>query len=628
MGHEKGTYFYAIRVNTRQTIEDQPAWMKYPADNAGNVGEQVTYGYNGQGTLNSLYSNTASYYYVPQTTYDAAGRMTKRLLGAANLGSAPVLTSSYYYQGWNVQGGRLRMVETKDSQNTLYQRLSYTYDPAGNITAILDGANSSQKQCFAYDNLYRLTSAKVGNNDANCSGSLGSGEYADETYAYDGTTGNLSSKTGMGSYTYDASHKHAVATTSAGGSFSYDANGNMTHRDLPDVLDANTYDYTFDAENRLVQAKKNGSIVATLTYDGDGKRVKAVQGGTTTAFVGGYFEWSGSTSTIVKYYQAGGQTAAMRTGSGSGTSGLRFSLSDHLGSTMLTINADLSGRADQLYKPWGESRYASGALGTKYTYTGQYSYATPSANDFGLMYYRARYYDPLVGRWAQPDSIIPQQSQGVQAWDRYAGMNNNPVRWNDPSGHCIGDDWCTEKSHNTKQPQPSYSGSPIKGAQVQVSIAVGFPIESDSKIALVPILFYSVNFVFDNDYGFQIFGSKRDAEFVTKNGSTSYRAGPAELKEPSHLLSLSTTVAAGFIGGSGFRTTNDYQGRSEDQQLGLGVVQGDYYVGYNEKTGQFDSSYLWGADLGYSWGLPITVGNIALKSDPLFNMPRLGPPPR
>lgn len=28
--------------------------------------------------------------------------------------------------------------------------------------------------------------------------------------------------------------------------------------------------------------------------------------------------------------------------------------------------------------------------------------------------------------------------QGVQAWDRFAYTNNNPVRYTDPSGHCIG----------------------------------------------------------------------------------------------------------------------------------------------------------------------------------------------
>ncbi len=49
----------------------------------------------------------------------------------------------------------------------------------------------------------------------------------------------------------------------------------------------------------------------------------------------------------------------------------------------------------------------------------------------------ARWYDPALGRFAQPDTIIPQQSQGTQAWDRYAYVNNNPLRYNDPSGHRV-----------------------------------------------------------------------------------------------------------------------------------------------------------------------------------------------
>ena len=35
------------------------------------------------------------------------------------------------------------------------------------------------------------------------------------------------------------------------------------------------------------------------------------------------------------------------------------------------------------------------------------------------------------------DSIIPLATQGVLAWDRYAYVNNNPLRYIDPSGHCI-----------------------------------------------------------------------------------------------------------------------------------------------------------------------------------------------
>ena len=143
-------------------------------------------------------------------------------------------------------------------------------------TTILDAANSDQKQCFGYDTLNRLTSAAVGDNLSGCTGSSGgNGEYTDESYSYNATTGNLASKTGMGTYTYPGATQprpHAVTSTTTGWSYAYDANGNMTHRAQQE---ADYYDFVYDAANRLSQAKKNGSLVAKFTYDGDGKRVKS-----------------------------------------------------------------------------------------------------------------------------------------------------------------------------------------------------------------------------------------------------------------------------------------------------------------------------------------------------------------
>jgi hypothetical protein len=33
--------------------------------------------------------------------------------------------------------------------------------------------------------------------------------------------------------------------------------------------------------------------------------------------------------------------------------------------------------------------------------------------------------------------MVPEAVQGVQAWDRFAYVNNSPVNFNDPSGHCL-----------------------------------------------------------------------------------------------------------------------------------------------------------------------------------------------
>jgi len=154
-----------------------------------------------------------------------------------------------------------------------------------------------------------------------------------------------------------------------------------------------------------------------------------------------------STTVWTKYYFAGAFRIASRTCSDTTCTDPVYYLSDHLGSTSLTTNASGNKIAELRYTAWGEVRYTWGSTPTDYTYTGQYS----NVPDFGLMYYNARWYDPGLGRFAQADTIVPLESQGVQAWDRYAGMNNNPVRYNDPSGHDVG---CAGKdASDCKKPQ-------------------------------------------------------------------------------------------------------------------------------------------------------------------------------
>jgi RHS repeat-associated protein len=144
--------------------------------------------------------------------------------------------------------------------------------------------------------------------------------------------------------------------------------------------------------------------------------------------------WNGPVGS--PYDDAGSQRLAMRTGSSANTN-LKWLVGDHLGSTSVT--ADYAGTliSRTLYKPWGEVRYQSGTLPTKYTYTGQYSHT----GDFGLMFYVARWYDPVLGRFAQADTIVPGAGKPL-AWDRYAYALNSPIRYTDPTGHFSEDEMC------------------------------------------------------------------------------------------------------------------------------------------------------------------------------------------
>jgi RHS repeat-associated protein len=176
---------------------------------------------------------------------------------------------------------------------------------------------------------------------------------------------------------------------------------------------------------------------AVFTYDGDGQRVKSEMttnlGTTTTYFISNYYEVTDD-GRVTKYYYAGAQRVAMRQYKIPEPDTLTYILSDHLGSTSLTTDATGNLLSEMRYTPWGEVRYDSGNTPTKYQYTGQFSYA----QDFGLLFYNARWYDPYLNHFTQPDSIVPTSVQGVQAWDRYAYANNNPLKYNDPSGHCVG----------------------------------------------------------------------------------------------------------------------------------------------------------------------------------------------
>jgi RHS repeat-associated protein len=56
------------------------------------------------------------------------------------------------------------------------------------------------------------------------------------------------------------------------------------------------------------------------------------------------------------------------------------------------------------------------------------------SSGFGLMFYNARWYDPYLNHMTQPDTIVPDPYNS-QDYDRYSYARNNPIRYNDPSGH-------------------------------------------------------------------------------------------------------------------------------------------------------------------------------------------------
>jgi len=404
------------------------------------VGEIRRYPQGGNTTYDVLavVSDTVSgkdlgtYAYVSNVKYNAAGQILEIEYGNK--------TKTIYT--YNTQSLRLLRFETKDAQGQLIQDLHYDYDSAGNIKGITDTVNTAT-QTFYYDALNRLTQAQ--------------GNYGTKFYQYN-QIGNIIQKDNL-TFTYgqNGAGPHAVTSLSNGTTFQYDANGNMKKK-----TDANgaVWDYLYDTENRLTEVKKSNATQAKFYYDGDGGRVKRVNYDngsiaiednaglfdvskfsyaknltidslpaattTTTKYVGSLYEINGSAPTRYIYL---GDTRVAQVQSGQ----VVYYHGDHLGGTNIVTNNN--GVVKELceYLPFGgfarHEKYGNSAEVAHFYFTGK-----QLDEKTGLYYYGARYYDPTVGKFLTPDTLI-QDPYNPQSLNRYSYCGNNPVNRIDPDGH-------------------------------------------------------------------------------------------------------------------------------------------------------------------------------------------------
>ena len=345
--------------------------------------------------------------FITNVDYNASGQITKIQFGNGNV-------TDYTYNSLNF---RLTNIKTTNSLAQVIQDLSYQYDSGGNITSITDNVNTAD-QTFGYDALNRLTSANA------------PGTYGNKTYAYD-TIGNITSKDGI-TYLYgeNGDGPHAVTSGSDGSTFSYDANGNMLTMNKGGV----SWAYIYDTENRLTEVKKNSQTQAQYEYDGDGGRTKKISytwvGGNptteTTRYVGSLYEESSSQITN-HIFMGDSRIASITNGI------LKYYHTDHLGGTNLMT--DSVGAVKQIveYDPWGKT-VRDTISGTPDQQAWHLFTSKQFDKESELYYYGARYYNPVIGRFIQPDPLVAYPTN-PQSFNRYSYVHNNPINFVDPTGH-------------------------------------------------------------------------------------------------------------------------------------------------------------------------------------------------
>lgn len=239
-------------------------------------------------------------------------------------------------------------------------------------------------------------------------------------------------------YTYDNGPTGMNRLLSIGGSgaatFTYTTNGDVETRTEGGV----TWTYAYNEMGLLREVKEGSTVRAQYFYDGLGRRVKTVEGGTTTYVVYGLgmdpiFERSVSGSTTdTRYVFANGMRIAKLVGNAAPFTAYYYHV-DSLGSTWRITDAAKAVALSTPYEPFGRSWGSTGNLAAseRYRFLGE-----RNDTESGLTNLRARQYDSRTGRFTSMDPVLGASGE-PQTLNRYPYVVNNPGRYIDPTGEFL-----------------------------------------------------------------------------------------------------------------------------------------------------------------------------------------------
>ena len=449
----KTNYYYDTFARVRQQstrFDDGTVYNQHWAyDNLGRLqtetdatGGGVRYNYNSNHWLASIddkdikdaAGNARRHWQA--NAIDAYGNVTQDKLGA-------YISRSHTF---DQSTGLIKTINASASGQGNLQNWLYDWDNLGNLKYRHDYVTGN-RETFTYDALNRVKTSRISSPKGNTN--------TDINY---NALGNITSKTGVGTYYYESSRPHAVTrvTGSRANSYQYDANGNMT-RD-------NQRQLTYNSFNKPTKIVK-GSYQVEFYYNPAGDKYKRLEFGgrqgklipilmgdittfiplhTETRYVGNVeFVRYGGSEWVQKRY-IGDKAVVSRVASQSvNQSTIRYLLTDHLGSTHVITNANGVKEDTMSFDAFGARRDAeswamkheeasSGLLTSSITLRGFTGHE--QIDEVGLVHMGGRVYDPILGRFLQADPFV-QQPNNIQNFNRYSYVLNNPLNKTDPSGY-------------------------------------------------------------------------------------------------------------------------------------------------------------------------------------------------
>ncbi len=467
---------------------DSPDWPLAEPDRDAllePVGLQTRWAFNAQG---EALAQTDANGNVHRFSHGVAGQLHAVELTLANTAQPQTLVSAIHYDAFNQveqetagngvvsrylydqQDGRLIELSALSAEGSVLQKLKYSHDPVGNILLVND-ASQPDRYCdnqliepishYRYDTLYQLieaTGREVRNGASHGPALPGLqplpaldpcqvSNYK-QNYSYD-AAGNLLQMRHEGAHNFtrnmhvDPDSNRSLPDDEGEVDFatSFDANGNLLQLVRGQTM-------SWDARNQLqhittVQREDGLNDDERYVYDGQGQRCRKIStaqaSGRTLINEVRYLPGleirttadgeilhvvtaqAGRNSVRVLHWEAGKPDSIAN-------DQVRYSLSDHLGSSTLELDQQGGLISQESYYPFGGTAWwaARSAVEAKYK-TVRYSGKERDAS--GLYYYGFRYYAPWLQRWINPDP-----AGDVDGLNFYAMVRNNPAVSVDPSG--------------------------------------------------------------------------------------------------------------------------------------------------------------------------------------------------